>query len=374
MDHIPYTGSSRIGVPYIEGDDFDGGDFFGYPGRWNSRLGVFEVESASSITLVFRGQHYFLAPNPTVFARCLQQWIFVGLYTTVLGLIGVEFSVDDVKNYEGRPPDDPRLCTEELPKYFRAFRRAVLEEITPAQQDALECQLNSIFHHAIESFSTHCSQLYREFGDDPEAVDEIRRVAFPVILSIEHCLSALVMVCHDTFRKLPPRGPIKFGTLRSRVTEIDNQFNQLMTEVGWCPSVISKVVTWSSSSDFRYALFTHWREITGRDKRDAQFERLMQLLGVVSKPADHSNCSDRACELSQVDTNDYQVRHLGPEYSCSNVYPLPGAIESVLQSGGIPICRLVPSEAEHGHELWKLEVQEASPDRPYTAISHVSAD
>lgn len=373
MDHIPYTGSTRIGVQYLEGDDFDGGDFFGYPNRWNSRFSP-RMEPGSTVTLILPGRHNFLSPDPVTLARCLQQWLFVGLYTTVLKIAGIEFVVEDFIDRTGRPTDDPRLCTKALPKYFQAFRCAVVDELTTTEQDSLENQLSSIFDHVTESFSLHCHHLYSQPRDDPQIADDIRYVAFPVTLSIEHCFSALLTVCRDIFRRLPGREPPKFGAMRCDTTDIDNEFNKSMIEVGWCPSVVSKMVTWSNHGDLRYAVYTHWREIILRDDREARIERFMQLFGMTSKPTNHSLCTEKVCNLLQVDQSGYEIRHLDCECYCSNVYPSPGVVESILQSGGIPVCRLVPRDAERGLEAWDLEVKQASPDRLYTAISHVSAD
>lgn len=87
---------------------------------------------------------------------------------------------------------------------------------------------------------------------------------------------------------------------------------------------------------------------------------------------DHSSCTTRLCSAFQIIPSTYQPKHKQPNCKCKGAAPNIEDIYNVLRKGGLPLLRL--TQTNGNMESINIEVVTYSPETPYVAISHVSAD
>ena len=126
---------------------------------------------------------------------------------------------------------------------------------------------------------------------------------------------------------------------------------ELMLSVGWCPSEIANL--------------------------DAKFEAISGLLMVArmrpATAASHARCDKSRCLAYQIDSTNYKTKHVCHNGFCGDYQDpkLDSNIRHILQKsdGGLPILRITGS----GPAL-KVAAVQATPSKPYVAISHIWAD
>lgn len=329
MDHIPDLGPHAIQVPYLEGT-WDGGDFCTYAER-RQYLKDNELQDRDS-----DGKNLDSLGR----MRLLQTWLFFGLIDAVMRIAGIEVDTNDfIKSDE----QGPTITTRKLPWYL--VRLLEFEKETPSGT-AERC-------HKIMSYLRTVSmwaELHYKYGDENEDVadkDFVRHVGGPVLLCLSQVSLALSEACTAIYKDDFIQGT---GFVRQMVGA--RFLREVMLADGWCPSYITKMLR-LGSRELLYSAYTY---------------------GLHSpEPLDHSHCNDGFCKFNQIDEDTYRPQHQDAECDCELLEVDRQRLESIVLEGGIPVCRLVKDTTGEDPGKYRIEVEPASGDRPFIAISHVWA-
>lgn len=329
MDHIPDIGPHEIRVPFLEGT-WDGGDFSTYAER-RQYLKDNELQDTDS-----DGKKL----DPLGRMRLLQTWLFFGLIEEVMRVAGIEVDTNDFIK-----PDEqgPTITTRNLPWYL--IKLLEFERVT-SSGTAERC-------HKIMSYLRTVSmwaELHYKYGDENEDVADkefVRNVGGPVLLSLSQASLALSEACTAIYKDDFIQGT---GVVRQLVGA--RFLRDLMLADGWCPSHITKMLR-LGNRELLYSAYTY-----GLHNPES---------------LDHSHCYDGFCKFNQIDEDTYRPQHRDAGCNCEVLEIDRQKLESIVLEGGIPVCRLLRVTNGERPEKYRIEVEAASGDRPYIAISHVWA-
>ncbi|KAH8586339.1 hypothetical protein B0O99DRAFT_695592 [Bisporella sp. PMI_857] len=348
MDHldIPH-GAEPLLVPYLCTEDYDGGDFFGYPERqgWSEMDGVIN----------FSDQHY-LSGRIQAF---LQNWLYFGCVLSILKLVGIQASSSDFirTTPEGKRVVSTRLLAGflvewkkkdnfgEQRKLYEA-KHGSLDYIWPGEQHrrlggryergkAIGAILNKVDEYA----ERYCANVIT----DPDLYPQI-----PLSMETGLSIIVLLMKLRPITRELYPteRGDkqTSIKSMRSRwVTE-------RMTKAGWCPLELEALL---SECDF-----------------DVQY--YFAFLPSPRWGVDHSACDKNTCRRKRIGNIAYSTKHRKGCDKCEMV-TVSDEMSLIVSKDKTPLLSWRKLE---GSEDFKLEVVEYDPtsEENYVAISHVWSD
>ncbi|KIW66212.1 hypothetical protein PV04_08412 [Phialophora macrospora] len=351
MDHIPHCGPHTIRVPYLGHQIWDGGDFLGYPERHGFRDGM--------------PRHTW--PREKIL-QLMQTWLVFSLVTNVMRLAEIEVRLEQFieQDSQGR-----YLTTKALPAYSQALAR--YEENQEGSSKSRRLATISSYLEKGYQYVNMISALLRSKMDKQFA----QSTGGPVMLSIGLTSFWLVQSCAAIYRDV---GGSTLG-LRGYVHASASFLEEKMITEGWCPSLTGRLQA-LGNLELQYVGYTH-----GSPDRE---------------PQDHSGCSTSVCSRSQINEATYQVRHTEEACGCELLEVDRVKMENIIRTGGTPVCRLIAPGAEEASTLssetesdetklhlasirnpshpggrpigFRLEVERASLERPYLAISHVWAD
>lgn len=347
MDHIPHCGPHTIRVPYLGDEVWDGGDFFGYPER--------------------RGFRARTWPGGKIL-QVMQTWLFFGLFTEVMRLAEIKFDREEFIEQDGQ---GKYITTKALPTYSHALARYE-ENREPSSKSHRLATISSYLEKANEVVTFIAAVL-------PHAFDKasFQSTAGPVMLSVGLAGSWLATSCSAIYRDVG--GPGRRLNLPKFTHGSGSFLEDKMLAEGWCPSLTDRLST-LGDRELQYVGYTHGSPDGER--------------------RDHSRCSTSLCSLSQIDEATYQVRHTSQGCGCETLEVDRTKMEAIIRAGATPVCRLIAVEAEASRpatesgkdgspfnltlrspshpggrtDHFRLEVERASSERPYLAISHVWAD
>ncbi|KAK1962844.1 hypothetical protein LY78DRAFT_660871, partial [Colletotrichum sublineola] len=125
-----------------------------------------------------------------------------------------------------------------------------------------------------------------------------------------------------------------------------------MRREGWCPSSTTRLFR-LGNREFAYLGYTYGR--------------------VQIPDSDHSQCTD-FCNHNLIAESQYQPRHTREGCACQLLEVDRFRMESIIESGKIPVCRLLRIEQLDGEPpKLAIQVEAASEHRPFIAVSHVWA-
>lgn len=350
MDHIPHCGPHTVRVPYLGEEIWDGRDFLEYPERCNFHNNVSHG--------AWRGEQIL---------QVMQTWLFFGLFTEVFRLAEIDFRHEQYIEQDGQ---GRYVTTKALPAYAEALARYEKDQDPTKTSHRLA---------AIASYLEKASQYVNFISTVlPHTTDKAlaQSTGGPVMLSIGLTGSWLAQTCEAIYRDVGGS-----AMHLQRYTHASASFleEKMLTE-GWCPSLIGRLEA-LGNKELQYVGYTH-----GSPDRE---------------PQDHSQCSTSVCRRSQIDEATYRVRHTTNGCGCQILEVARAKMENIIQTGGIPVCRLVTAESEtpvpstetesdhrssHFTSIvnpshpegrivgFHLEVERAGPERSFLAISHVWAD
>ncbi|KAJ9603796.1 hypothetical protein H2200_011982 [Cladophialophora chaetospira] len=348
MDHIPHCGPHTIRVPYLGGEDWDGGDFLGYLER---RRFYHNISHSG-----WRGEKIL---------QVMQTWLFFGIFTEVMRLAEIDFRQEAFikQDDQGR-----YITTKALTTYSHALAR--YEEGQEPSGKARRLAIIASYLEKAYQQVNFISTVLSHTTDKTFA----QSTGGPVMLSIGLTSYWLAKSCAAIYRD------VGGAELRGYTHASASFLEAKMLTEGWCPSVTERLES-LGNKELQYVGYTYG---------SPDGERL-----------DHSKCSAGVCARSQIDEATYQVRHTTKGCGCPLLEVPLSKMENIIQTGGTPVCRLmdaraspstVPTETEpddpkssrasivdHNHPGgraidFRLEVGRASPDSPYLAISHVWTD
>ena len=120
---------------------------------------------------------------------------------------------------------------------------------------------------------------------------------------------------------------------------------------GWCPNRISMLQQLLTTSGMYFASC---------------------LGGVNTTPGKHARCSEDRCLVHHLNRDTYKSQHLCDD-SCEFIGPRADDIEAAVESGGVPLLRLVKSLSSGDVSVEIVRSDLKTPPR-YVAISHVWSD
>lgn len=322
MDHIPLQGPKVIRVPYLEGESWDHGAFDSY----GERRGL--------------SQGFDVIRRPEEELQILQTWFFFGLIEQIMGLVGIACNADD---FIGSDEKGLRINTKELPtllvKFIDYERRQETGRAERRQQIA------SLLQTVVEVTHT----FWFLGNEEAKIVDKdfVHDKGGPVFLGICMANLALNEMCKQLYDN-------EFDSDACRIRSgigLTFLVNKMLAE-GWCLGLVRRLGS-LGDREFLYLSYTHgpWH-----------------LLG-----SDHSSCNF-FCAYDRIDESTYEPQHATQGCNCAMIESDREKMESIIDSGGIPVCRLreIPRAAGEPPELL-LRIEPASDEHPFIAISHVWA-
>ncbi len=171
-----------------------------------------------------------------------------------------------------------------------------------------------------------------------------------VLLSISLAGNALANVCEELYNDVGGSAlrEISWGNASKRFLDIK------LEKFKWCPSLSMRLIT-MIPFEFLYVVYTHGLP------PDAEHNM------------DHSQCASSTCQFTHINTATYRVLHTRKNCPCSILEVPHQQIRTIIEAGGVPLCRFIKREPGNGTPDYFIEVAAASRDRPYIAISHVWA-
>ncbi|KAK2010193.1 hypothetical protein LZ32DRAFT_693419 [Colletotrichum eremochloae] len=322
MDHIPWHGSHEIRVPYLKGKTWDHDEFDSFgkrQGLENSQNGL----------------------GPREIVQVLQQWLFFGLFTKVLGFARISCTPDE---FVEEDEFGQRITTTKLPGFLAQFSMYWRNRDNTIAQP---CQEIVLILRKVASVA----EFYAACGDETMGVMDkpfVRETGGPVLLGVYMAALALKETCSQTF------GDAFDSTAGVIGNGVGLAFlgNKMLAE-GWCKSSIM-LLQRLGDREFLYLAYTY---------------------GPWHQPgSDHSRCNS-FCDYTRVETETYKPQHVNNDCECQTIKVNQEKMESIVASGGIPVCRLVNiARPESGEPpTLVLQVEPASDQRPFIAISHVWA-
>lgn len=322
MDHIPLQGPNVIRVPYLEGEAWDHGAFDSY----GKRRGL--------------SQGFDAMRRPEEELQILQAWFFFGLIELIMGLAGIVCNADDFVDSDER---GLRINTRELPTLLANFM-----DYERGQQTGRSERCQHIF--SLLQIVVKVTHTFYFLGNEEAGVvdkDFVHDTGGPVFLGICMANLALNEICMQLYKE-------EFDSDACRIRSgIGLTFlKSKMLAEGWCLGLIRRLGH-LGDREFLYLGYTHgpWH-----------------FLG-----SDHSSCK-YFCAYDRIDESNYEPQHAKEGCDCAMIESDRERMESIIDSGGIPVCRLldIPRAAGEPPEL-VLQIDPASDQRPFVAVSHVWA-
>lgn len=322
MDHMPLQGPNVIRVPYLEGEAWDHEAFDSY----GERRGL--------------SQGFDVMRRPEEELQILQAWFFFGLIEQIMRLVGIACNADDFVSSDER---GLRINTRKLPTLLVKFMDYERRQETGRAERRQK--MISLLQTVVEVTRTF------RFLESEEAriVDKsfVHDKGGPVFLGISMANLALNEMCKQLYDR-------EFDSDACRIRSgigLTFLWNKMLAE-GWCLGVGRRLGN-LGDREFLYLAYTHgpWH-----------------LFG-----SDHSSCN-YFCAYDRIDESTYEPQHPRQGCNCAMIESDREKMESIIDSGGIPICRLraIPRAAGELPEL-VLQIEPASDEHPFIAISHVWA-
>ena len=331
MDHVQTPLNSThppIVVPYLCTEDYPGVPFQVYAAykKWSLADIFFRAQWTREAPFgddMICGRHSL--EEATSF---LQNWLFFGLLTSILGLPinAQDFTRNDVN---GRRI----MTTAKLPQYIKA-----LEE---RDQDLIEIQVE----HRRKTTEEVITAAHKVFN----YVSEGTSIDPALMLSIGALGDYLTMIRNSLYCRVKPDKYLYLEwSGRARNKGLGGDFlAEKMLQDGWCESQVRRALRLSPSG--RYFASRLVRPDLGRS---------------------HEECGLAQCKAYQMNWVTYKTAHVRQACDCSFIHAESNRLFAILRAGRIPVI----STSSSFREGIPLEILEAEPGDKYVAISHVWSD
>ncbi|KAG0651411.1 hypothetical protein D0Z07_1659 [Hyphodiscus hymeniophilus] len=335
------SGNSLIPIqrtPYVCQQRYDGSPFLSYP----RRVGKAEAGAALSDLMNYRRSERV---NPTPIREqesFVQTWLYFGFIAEFLCANSKEGTPNSLKPEGSQEIIDQlygMLVVQEGETSYVSLDDNKLNELLaiarsrlPESREALiehyEHLLNCIAHaHPI------FSSLPRDFN---HTVKYATAALFELVAQAIRSVMSLLGI------------PRVFGRDWAD-GYLNEESKKSMMHHGWCPSDIAR-----AEAKFLSIQAMH----------------VIRMLDKSLPKRDHSQCTDVACNIYQIDMNNYNSAHEEPGCLCKDLVIQPQRLDEILQKEDrVPLLCVTG----HIHDL-KVKLVESGIDTPYVAISHVWAD
>lgn len=372
MDHLPTPNQPAIEpiqIPLLENENYDGGDFVGYPARQG-----YDTRSAQEWEATF--QH----PSPE-FQAFLQRWLYFGTIECTLGH-RVDVSQFCVAQGGSSSNDGRLLNSKALEPLLRSWMSEAVE-----MERADQAGFNKFYTRCGDQF-TAAFLVHRNLGRPIHQCREVSaahshshslmsyiathkvqdprdpRIAWSVEALMD-LLNGMQRVCaahrlkarSDTasipetsmFKRVireQPHESLATGESQAKLTV------ELTERRGWCPSDAAVMYNAFSTS-------------------------IMLYVNSLDMPVDnltgHGDCTRTHCSRRTLSDSTYERAHAHGCAGCQDSGADQAEIDRILRSGWIPMVRL-PDPGAAAERLDRIELGSSEVAVDYIAISHVWSD
>lgn len=375
MDHLPIPTQPAIEpiqIPLLENENYDGGDFEGYPARQG-----YDTRSAQEWEAIFQ------RPSPE-FQAFLQRWLYFGTIECTLGQ-RVHVSQFCITPDRSSSPGGRLLTSQALEPLLRSWMREAVDRERADQVDFnkfyTRCgdQFTAAFlvhtnlarpdkpiHQGRDVVGAHSlshslmSYIAMHKVEDPRDP----RVAWSVA-AVMDLLNGMQSVCAAQRLKARsdassiPEGSMFMRAIREQphmslaTGESQEKLTADLTAArGWCPSDAAVMYNSFSTSIMLYVNFL-----------DIPAGHLME----------HGHCTRYHCRLRSLSDSTYQRAHAQGCSGCRDSVADQAEINLILCSGWIPLIRL-PDPGAAPERPARIELGSTAAVAEYIAISHVWSD
>ena len=334
MEHLPYpgstTGRSRITVPYVCQEEYDGGEFLTYPSRSKGGLPSLHTVGLFPGQLSYSHQMQLASLSRQDIESFYQTWLFFGLIHEILGSLYVAEDLIYTSEDQGghvKAVSTSRLITALEEWVVRVQAGSVDPPVTYAHIAQCLC-----LTHAALSSQTIRSNF------DPN-----------VLLSIASLGQTFAYAANKAFNITNPvqdnRCPLTWRGLTD-----DGYWRERLLARGWCVSEVKLILDTTLSLQTLHFLAC-------LDKSNGEHS--------------HERCGMQQCTAYQNDLDKYRTQHVSKDCDCVELAIDPEALYAILKTGSLPLIRVRTSQTL---EELSLDIIASRPTSRYVALSHVWAD
>ena len=258
----------------------------------------------------------------------VQEWMYFGLLSEILGISGIVLQLQDFI-ITGQF-DRPIITTALLPQYLQTW--ADNEKINDHGVRREHARQVTILLNEAKVVIT---RLYRP-GSDYAPMGPGGCITIILCETLQYAANWI-------YEDLTDRENVWYPSVWP---------SRRMLSDGWCPNRISMLQQLLTTSGMYFA---------------------SSLGGLDTAPGKHARCSESRCLVHHLNRDTYKSQHLCDESRCNLIGPRAEDIEAAIETGGIPLLRVVKSlpSSDVSVEIVRSDLQ--APPR-YVAISHVWSD
>lgn len=334
MEHLPCpgsaTGRSKIVVPYVCQEEYDGGAFLTYPSRRRDSLPNLHTVGLFPGQLLYSHQMQLASLSKQEIESFYQTWLFFGLIHEILGSLYV--AEHHIYTCEDQGGHIKAVSTSKLITALEEWvARVQAGRLDPAVTYAHVAQCLCLTHAALSI------QAVR-FNFDPSIKLSIASLGQTFAYAANKAFNVTNPV-RDNKCPLTWRGLIDDGYWKGR-----------LLAHGWCVCEVKLILDTTLS---------------------LQTLHFLSCLDKTSLEHNHDRCDALQCVAYQNDLDEYRTQHVSKNCDCVELSVDPDALYNILRTKALPLIRI-----RTGQTLGELSI-DIVPSRPtsrYVALSHVWAD
>lgn len=334
MEHLPCpgsaTGRSKILVPYVCQEEYDGGEFLTYPSRRRGDLPNLHTVGLFPGLLPYSHQVQLASLSRQEIESFYQTWLFFGLIHEILGSLYV--AEDHVYTSEDQGGCVKAVSTSKL--------------IPALEEWVARVQAGSVHPPVTYETVARCLCLTRA----ALSIQTVRSNFDPNIkLSIASLGQTFAYAANKAFNITDPvrdsRCPVTWRWLTD-----DDYWRGRLLEHGWCVSEVKLILDTTLSLQTLHFLAC-------LDKNNSEHS--------------HERCDMQQCTAYQNDLDKYRTQHVSKDCDCVELSIDPEALYNILRTRSLPLIRVRTSQTL---EDLSVDIVASRPTSRYVALSHVWAD
>lgn len=334
MEHLPCPGSaasrSKIVVPYVCQEEYDGGEFLTYPSRRRDGLPNLHTVGLFPGQLLYSHQMQLASLSKQEIESFYQTWLFFGLIHEILGSLYV--AEDHVYACEDQGSHAKAVSTSKLITALEEWvARVQAGRVDPATTYAHVAHCLCLTHAALST------QAVRS-NFDPNIKLSIASLGQTFAYAANKAFDITNSV-RDNRCPLTWRGLIDDGYWKGR-----------LLAHGWCVCEVKLILDTTLS---------------------LQTLHFLSCLDKTNSEHSHERCDTLQCVAYQNDLDRYRTKHVSKDCTCLELAIDPEALYNILRTKSLPLIRVRLSQTLG--EL-SVDIVASRPTSRYVALSHVWAD
>ncbi|KAI4198200.1 MAG: hypothetical protein LQ350_005436 [Teloschistes chrysophthalmus] len=339
MEHLPLPRDVAVPgpspVPFVCQEDYDGGPFLTYFTRFDTSSSL-----AAETHLEDGWGQGRLPPLPiSELESLIQTWIFFGLLTEILGDLFVPSQYVTTPPLAGQLEGHERVInTLQLVPTIRIWKDKVHTSVDT--EDEKNCQYEHIAS-CLRLASTVLSAVKADVRPD---FNHLVRSSLASVGELLSLATNQAYAIGDNGKENRCPGGVW------RLFYDDPRYTKQLLDHGCCPCDVHRIRNLSLFvQTYHFLLWMDGGELTTK----------------------HQECTDKECRTNQISLGRYKTKHQRDGCQCTDFYVDVEEVIRILSRDQLPLLRITPGS--HPDEIC-IDVDEATPDKQYVAISHVWAD